>query len=223
MRILLLLLPLMLLGCISAAQEANETANDTPVVTPNETVQENKTECTCDDDYVPVCGSDNRTYQNDCYAQCAGISVSHSGICKVAGAEGENITCSDSDGGKEIHTKGTVYAFGNKFVDVCEGEYVKEYYCEGGEAKSTVSACPTDFRCVDGECLRGKKKCSDTDGGNDIYNAGSVTIEGLIKAEYIDKCTDNERLREYYCQDDELVVSDIKCDGECKQGRCLKQ
>ncbi len=221
MRILLLLLPLILLGCISAAQEANET-NNTTTVTPNETVQENKTECVCDDDYVPVCGSDKRTYQNECYAKCAGVSVSFSGICKVEGAEGENITCSDSDGGKEIHTKGTVSAFGNHFTDVCEGEYVKEYYCQDGEAKSMISDCPTDFRCVDGECLRGKKKCTDTDGGNDIYNAGSVTIDSLIKAEYIDKCTDTDRLKEYYCKDDELVVSDVKCEGECKQGRCLK-
>ena len=130
--------------------------------------------------------------------------------------------CEDSDE-KDFYTKGNVTEFDNFFVDKCEGEAVKEYYCENGLAKSEIRNCPTDFRCLEGRCVRKKQKCSDTDGGRDISVQGILTIDALIDAEYIDKCVDGNTLREYYCEADDVVVEDIDC-GEgyrCLSARCV--
>jgi hypothetical protein len=35
-----------------------------------------------------VCGSDGKTYANACDAQCAGVTVAHTGPCTDAGADG---------------------------------------------------------------------------------------------------------------------------------------
>ncbi|MBN1170508.1 hypothetical protein JXA56_05795 [Candidatus Micrarchaeota archaeon] len=130
--------------------------------------------------------------------------------------------CKDSDG-MDFYTKGNVTEFGNIFVDRCEGNAVKEYYCKDGLAASEIRNCPRDFECFDGRCVRAKQKCFDTDGGRDIYNQGIVTIDSLINAEYIDKCVDGNILREYYCWEDELMVEDINCGQgyRCLSARCV--
>jgi len=37
--------------------------------------------CVCYEIYAPVCGCDNVTYSNDCYAECHGISEYTEGEC----------------------------------------------------------------------------------------------------------------------------------------------
>ena len=32
-----------------------------------------QTDCQCADEYIPVCGCNEKTYANECYAQCAGV------------------------------------------------------------------------------------------------------------------------------------------------------
>jgi hypothetical protein len=134
----------------------------------------------------------------------------------------EDETCKDSDSG-DLFTKGNVTAFKNMFHDSCKDLKVKEYTCSDGEAVYSFLECPPEYICKDGRCVRGRLKCSDTDGGNDIFVAGKVVIDSLIDATYLDKCLDGKRMREYYCEEDEYVQRDVECQTECMQGRCLQE
>ncbi len=195
MRGILILMTVLLLGCISPAQEqaaenasedivVEEPESEEPEVVPDEPAEEPVEEL----------------------------------------VEEEPVeTCSDFDG-KDSSVKGTTTAFDNVFTDTCSDEMtVKEYYCEDGEAKSELIECSEGFKCKGGQCIKGRIECTDTDGGYDIYTAGSVTIASLLKGEYIDKCLDGTRLKEYYCEDDELAIAEVECEGGCFRAQCLKQ
>ena len=59
--------------------------------------------------------------------------------------------CTDSDGGKNKYTFGTVTDQESSFQDTCEGENIKEYFCSvDGVASYTTLQCVNG--CVDGEC-----------------------------------------------------------------------
>ena len=38
--------------------------------------------CICTTEYEPVCGCNNKTYSNNCMAECAGITDYQPGICQ---------------------------------------------------------------------------------------------------------------------------------------------
>jgi hypothetical protein len=38
-------------------------------------------DCICTQEAAPVCGTDNRSYSNRCYAACAGVEVAYVGAC----------------------------------------------------------------------------------------------------------------------------------------------
>lgn len=40
----------------------------------------------CTEEYVPVCGCDDKTYSNACYAAMEGVSVLHAGECATTPA-----------------------------------------------------------------------------------------------------------------------------------------
>ena len=59
------------------------------------------------------------------------------------------ITCSDTDGGIDQYTQGTVVSFGASYTDRCVLGNLLEYYCEKGLVKSS------NIICIAG-CFRGK-------------------------------------------------------------------
>ena len=161
---------------------------------------------------------------------CVGVELKNTTITCEECSDGKCIEtekepprhCVDSDG-KDYYTRGNVTEFDNVFVDTCVNTAVKEYYCEEGLAKSEVKECAAEFTCNEGRCVRKKQKCSDSDGGRDISKQGVLTIDALIDAEYIDKCVDDDTLREYYCVADDVFVEDIDCGqgNRCLSARCV--
>ncbi len=71
------------------------------------------------------------------------------GRCIEPGQERE---CTDSDGGIEIYTKGTILdAAGKQGIDRCNGRVLEEYYCtETGYLAKSFKLCN---QCVEGACL----------------------------------------------------------------------
>ena len=122
--------------------------------------------------YTDFCSSDGRTLyeyycdENDA-KQSSTLTLSSDKIC-VDGVVKENLwTCEDSDGGKDIHVKGSVTVYkadgsvASTTVDACSGYYsVSERYCikESGSPGETIGgaetiACEPGEECINGRCV----------------------------------------------------------------------
>ena len=80
---------------------------------------------------------------------------------------------------------------------------------------------------------RSRFACDDSDGGRDIFAAGSVNgFSGYMKGEFVDYCSDDEDgigsadegkyVHEYFCQDGLVVGNTYKCDNGCSKGACVE-
>lgn len=186
MRILLLLLaPLLLLGCTA---ERAATGNET-----------NCTNCT--NTAAPEPNATNASLN---------ITVTRP-------------NCTDSDD-MDIYERGNVSLGAAAYKDACtDGSHVKEYYCEGSMATFETVECPPGSACADGACMLVGVNCTETDGGDDIYYEGTLTlVKGLTSAQYLDKCLDDKRVKEYYCTRDWYVEEIVNCpdDTVCIQAAC---
>jgi len=68
-------------------------------------------------------------------------------------------TCTDSDGGSNIYTKGTIIATNSSgtysYTDFCvSSTYVKEYYCENNQALSANLYCSKGCSSLNKACIR---------------------------------------------------------------------
>ncbi len=139
--------------------------------------------------------------------------------------------CEDTDGGFEIHTKGTARVMVNGAEDWSEEDFcmdsgtLYEYYCEGDALAHDTLKCP----CSGGECepVLDYTECIDTDGGNDKYVQGKIKVikhytDGEIVEEYPveDHCISEVSLIEYFCGEDgdfrKYTYTCLYCvEGEC--------
>jgi hypothetical protein len=144
------------------------------------------------------------------------------GRCLKEGEERKpEVLCDDSDGGKDFYTKGKIQVenWGTSF-DSCFGPdsiNLLEHYCEEGKPQEIEYKCPTV--CREGACL--KVTCEESDGGDNYYEKGTVSI-GPDKL-FVDSCKNEKDLIEYSC--DKGVGYDsniITCMYGCEKGACLK-
>jgi PKD repeat protein len=70
----------------------------------------------------------------------------------VDGACIESPQCTETDGGKDYFTKGTVTVGGNEHTDTCSGNVnLMEHYCQGTGSGTETHSC--DYGCSNGACL----------------------------------------------------------------------
>jgi hypothetical protein len=134
----------------------------------------------------------------------------------------KSLTCEDSDYGQDALTKGVTKKGSDSETDKCSGTYnVKEYYCKNNDIESTIITCPSGRVCSGGKCVL-EETCSETDGGNDIYNYG-VTTKGS-QTEY-DSCSGPISLLEYYCSNNDIQSDMVSCPlgYMCEGNECVKE
>ena len=102
----------------------------------------------------PICGTDNKTYQNMCYAELANVTLANLGECQPP----QQQTCNDSDigEGQDVTVRGTITNGLVTMQDVCLNEsVVVEYGCENDTITPYHVTCPPFYSCNDGRCVAG--------------------------------------------------------------------
>jgi hypothetical protein len=214
MRLLsLILLTALLLGCAGNAPAGNDT---------NGTSQIQVVNCPaiCGSGGPQVCGTDGKTYQNKCQADCMGAAIAGSGAC--ATMEGG---CSDSDGGQDIYTKGTAKIPGQSSTDRCKSaDILYEFFCGPGAVKNETITCPSGFGCDDGACVVPVGSASTCQGGkrDDLLTKGTVTSGGTA---YADACQGESQVKKFYCDNGKIASETKGCPSgyNCGEGRCYKR
>ena len=168
------------------------------------------------------------------FLDCSGKGYS----CKDGACVAGKNSCSDTDNGQDLTTKGTVTATGgdgkvNTSTDYCPGlspsKTVIEMSCNANNMNVTTwSDCPSGTSCKEGACVaQVTNTCSDNDPTQDITIKG--TMSGTNSSgEYsqYDFCSGSDYINQYACKSDNSggVYSQSKCSSgtSCKDGACVK-
>jgi len=137
----------------------------------------------------------------------------------------EFYNCSDTDGGLDYFTRGTILGgFEGKsysYQDICTDRFnLKEYYCNGPYNASISYRCKTGTEDNDGGADSGiKGTCTVYDG---CKNDGITNYGICKKSSYTDYCSSSSTLIEYYVSGSTCISTPINCgtDYICSGGRC---
>ncbi|MDD5096573.1 MAG: hypothetical protein PHY95_03605 [Candidatus ainarchaeum sp.] len=138
-----------------------------------------------------------------------------------AGTQGGTAAaCTDSDGGRDTYSAGTVSLGSVNRSDSCVDAYtIREYYCEDGAILGASElSCGTGYACTDGACTA--VPCTDSDGG-EVGETRGTAAAGATSNE--DTCAGEASVTEYYCSEGAILSSTISC-GEgkhCVEGACI--
>ncbi len=112
----------------------------------------------CPTDYVPVCGTNNKTYDNSCYAKRAEAGVQYDGACKVIAVPLTTTICSDA---KEL-----ICGTDNKtYTNSCVAKQSNVGVQYSGECKIVAPSPIVTYQCSDGID-------NDKDGAVDVKDVG---------------------------------------------------
>lgn len=100
-----------------------------------------------------------------------------------------DLPCTDSDGGKDRYTKGTVHYNGEEYEDQCyDDAKLEELFCQDGVLKYVELVCGIGYECSDGECVEESCEGDDFDdepARYEIYHSNSITLyeDDLVEVE----------------------------------------
>ena len=192
----------------------------------------------CSSGSKPVCGNNICEEGEADYSYCPPCVYYKDNPCKApcefkSGTCQKDCTnkCTDSDGGVDYNTKGTVYYGLENATDFCwnygdsygpcegkNGCVLAEHYCnkDGTVGKLTYD-CPNG--CKNGACdYVDTPKCTDSDGGKDEFVAGKTyTTDG---DSHYDVCYGQSSVVEYYCYYGNIEKETISCPASCNGNTC---
>lgn len=129
-------------------------------------------DCSCDGSFVPVCGTDGKTYSNTCELACQGVALLHEGVCQTQGdcapvclpdSSGTYTWLNSCTGALVQNTqckpecKASCQSANTRsegWYNSCDGSLVAYADCATGCGCSTVSdpVCGTDGRTYNNAC-----------------------------------------------------------------------
>lgn len=134
--------------------------------------------------------------------------------------------CNETDGGKNIQTKGNLISNNGTFTDKClSNTTLIEEYCNGSLHVTAHINCSSGFYCSDGACVSISQICIDSDGGINLYQKGTVSIGDRNATDYC-YLEGRKYILEYYCSYSSSNVSSIgvrgfNCNLTCEDGACV--